>query len=249
MPFLTPDAPPDEFVCRTIKIPKDSIWLSLISGALSSLIFESAWEKFGTLTPREAADAFTNIFLEYTRSNCVGRAGEIFFWPSDIQDPPEALELNGQTVRIGDYPELFTAWYGELSPEYMDAEIPLPNYASRAVVVAGTVEGLTSHYPGEFFGDEQVELTEMTMPNHTHYIPPPDMIDPGHAHGAISGTNTVVNGGLEAPAASATLFPSTTSFGTTGITFASTTSGDAGGGAPHDNIPPSVALRAFVKTK
>jgi len=62
--FLTPNVPPEERLCRSFSIPNDTVWLGTFIGALEALTSEAAWEKYGTLTPEEAAEAYREIIAD-----------------------------------------------------------------------------------------------------------------------------------------------------------------------------------------
>lgn len=65
MPYLTPNAPPDQTVCRVIKIPADAAWLSIVDGALSELMKVYRFEQFGDYTPEQTAARFMEMYDQY----------------------------------------------------------------------------------------------------------------------------------------------------------------------------------------
>lgn len=75
MPYLTPDTPPDETVCRLMVIPKDSHWLALVDGAFTELVKKYNWELFGTYTPEETSQKFLQIYSDFIMSECADMSG------------------------------------------------------------------------------------------------------------------------------------------------------------------------------
>lgn len=60
--YLTPDAAPDDLLCRSFSIPNDDRWLGNFMGALYALTQEENWKQYGDLTPEQAAEAYRDIF-------------------------------------------------------------------------------------------------------------------------------------------------------------------------------------------
>lgn len=81
MPYLTPDTAPPDTVCRTLVIPNDKFWLSIVNGALSDLGYSYRYEKFGTATPEETAAVFQAMFEDYLVSACMN--GQLLVSPQD----------------------------------------------------------------------------------------------------------------------------------------------------------------------
>lgn len=81
MPYLTPDSAPAATVCRTLVIPDDVNWISIVNGALSELIHAYRFEQFGTATPDEVADVFRTMFYDYLVSACMN--GQLLISPQD----------------------------------------------------------------------------------------------------------------------------------------------------------------------
>lgn len=72
MPWLTPDSIPEGDTCRPLSIPDDSVWLALVSGALTELTQKFNWEKFGTLTVDETVAKMQEIIDSYYANPCGG---------------------------------------------------------------------------------------------------------------------------------------------------------------------------------
>jgi len=72
MPWLTPDNIPEDDTCRPLSIPADSVWLALVSGALTELTQKYNWQKFGTLTVAETVARMQLIVDGYYDDPCAG---------------------------------------------------------------------------------------------------------------------------------------------------------------------------------
>jgi len=70
MPYLTPDTPPEDTVCRILRIPNDPFWLSIVDGALSSLIFAYNFEAHGDYGPDDTAERFTQMYDDFQAQSC-----------------------------------------------------------------------------------------------------------------------------------------------------------------------------------
>lgn len=139
--------------------------------------------------------------------------------------PQGTLLCDGSTYQRADYPNLYDALdtFYHLNAD----EFSVPDLSDRFVLGAGT--GHSVNTSGGSFEHTQ---TEAELAPHSHTSPP-------HAHSEIAAAPTIVNGGLEAPASSASPFTTTT--GLTSVSIDST-----GGGSPMDITPPYVALRYVV---
>lgn len=150
--------------------------------------------------------------------------GTIF--PYVTAEPPVySLPCDGSVYLREDYPQL----YIELDDAFIiDADtFFVPDLRGR------TLLGVNDDHPmGESDGQETVTLTTEQMPSHSHSNTP-------HAHSEIAAVDTIINGGLEAPASAATAIPATTGFTSIDI-------GDTGGGEAHTNMPPFVAIKYAI---
>jgi len=70
MPYLTPDAPPDDLVCLQIRIPNDITWIGIVKGALSELLLSYNFEPFGDYTPAETVQRFIAMYDDFVFSEC-----------------------------------------------------------------------------------------------------------------------------------------------------------------------------------
>jgi len=104
MPWLTPDSIPEEDDCRPLFIPADSVWLALVSGALTELTQPYNWEQYGALTVQETVDKMAEIINGYYDTAClnctfpdgghvirIGEAGQL----QELDDNGEWVEPSG----------------------------------------------------------------------------------------------------------------------------------------------------------
>jgi len=70
MPYLTPDAPPDETRCFILTIPNDVTWIGIVKGALSELIKSYNYEAFGAFSPAQTASKFLDIYDQFVTQEC-----------------------------------------------------------------------------------------------------------------------------------------------------------------------------------
>lgn len=143
--------------------------------------------------------------------------------------PPNVLPCDGATYDRVDYPDL----YAVLDAVFIvDADtFVVPDLRDRVAVgeSAGRAVGDTG-------GEETHTLTIAELPSHDH-----SANDAGHVHAEIIAVDTLVNGGLEAPAPSATAAPSSTGLGYANISIGST--GDDGA---HNNMQPFLVLKKGI---
>jgi len=231
MPFLTGYNVSPGFACRRVRVPGDLFFLMAVTGALRELTFAYNWEQFGDVTPDEAAATALLMWEEFAESDCM--IGAVF--PYATMEPPQGcLTCDGSVYQRVDYPLL----YERLDPVFIvNADyFAVPDLRNRTVVGEGNRD------PGEIGGSEGVSLSVEEMPLHTHLADPHAHSDSGHAHTEVAASASIVNGGLEAPAPSATPIPATTGIGFANIQPATVTIQSAGEGIAHNNMPPFLVL-------
>ena len=141
---------------------------------------------------------------------------------------------NGDEVSSEEYPELAEV----LIPT--DGKIILPDLCGRTIVGAGQdKKGMLTNRP--LFGDgglENVTLTIEEMPSHSHKI-----TDPGHHHNIKFG---LAEHGDEVhiPFRNGDSSEHKTESAKTNIKI-----NNSGGGSPHENMPPYLALNYIIKVK
>lgn len=173
------------------------------------------WYQVGTATEAEAAEIFIKIYnslgTDMTTIGCiVPFAGGIL--------PAGWLVCDGSSLLRVSYPDLFAA-IGTVWGSADSLHFNLPDLRGRTLVGQGTnpVSG-TTFTLGEYSGEESHTLTTAEIP--------------AHSHTEVTAVPTLINGGLEAPASSAT--PST---GATGLT---------GGGGSHNNMQPFAGVNYAI---
>ena len=141
---------------------------------------------------------------------------------------------NGVTMAI----QQNTALFSLLGTQYGgngQTTFQLPNFVNRAATNQGNGPGLTPHTAGETYGVSSVTLNTQQMPAHTHslniYNQPTDSKkaaspSTGNALGSPS-MSTFVAGAANAPFAPTVLVP-------------------AGGGQPHENRQPYLAMNFCI---
>lgn len=253
MPFLTPNSLPTGFVCRQLHIPDDPEWLEVVNGALVELIKAYNWEAFGTVTPVQAAERMQAMFLEYLESSCL--IGAIMPYGT-IQPPDNTLPCDGSLHQRDDYPKLYDRLESALIVD--GGSFRTPDLRGRFVLAADV-----DNQPLDEGGESEITLTVGQMPEHGHTSPPHghsnlphDHVSPPHFHTEVIPTPTVINGGIEAPAAGAVPTPSVTGAASAIISPNSITIGDTavtinstGGGEAHPNMPPFTALNYCIVAK
>lgn len=209
--WITPaESPPSTYLARRLLIPTGQDWIAAVSGCLIELAKPGSWEQIDGITPDEAAAAFDAMFTAYSTEDWSMIGVILPYASADV--PANCLACDGATYNRVDYPALFAA----LDDAFLlDADtFKVPDLRGRTAIGTGTGTGLSSRSMGDSVGSERITLSTDEIPS--------------HAHGEGIALPAIINGGVEAPAASAT--PSS---GTTGFT---------GGGSSHDNMMPSLAL-------
>ena len=113
----------------------------------------------------------------------------------------------------------------------------LPNFTGSAACAIGQGPGLTPRTIGETFGSETVALQTTEMPAHTHAFNIYNQSDASKRHGA-----PLANDALSAPGMVTPFAPNATASGN----FPGQMIQPAGGGQPHDNQQPYLALNFCI---
>lgn len=212
--WLTPDSE-GGFISRPLYIPAELV--PHVSGALLELTHSYRWEQFGNLTPEQCAALASQMMEVYYKGNPM--IGVIAPY-ANATIPDNMLPCDGSTFLRADYPDL----YALLANPYLDDadHFHTPDLVARFVMGDAANAGTQG-------GEAAVVLTTQQIPSHAH-------ADAGHLHSEVAAVATVINGGLEAPAAAATPFPTATGVGYAQIQA-------TGGGEAHNNLPPYHGLR------
>lgn len=233
-PYLTPDAPlPSQTACFRLKIPNNLTFIGAVKTALLDLTRSWRWEIYGSMTPEEAARAALDMYNEFNQDTGWCMIGAIYPYAT-TQAPENTLECDGSSHLRTDYPQLYAALD---SAFIIDTDhFATPDLRARNVVGAnGTLSGFGLLSVGQTGGEAQHTLTTSELAAHSHTTNP-------HTHSEVTAVATVINGGLEAPAASAT-----PSIGVTGS--ASPSTNNAGSSDPHNNVQPFLALKYCIVAK
>jgi microcystin-dependent protein len=143
---------------------------------------------------------------------------------------------NGQLMAISQNAALFsligTTYGGDGRTTFA-----LPDLQGRtAVHPSDGSDGLTSGFLGETGGEETVALLQSQMPVHTHTVSAVD---------ALGTTNSPAGASFATPRIGRT--PEPTYAAAAGpLTLAPSAFTQAGGGAPHNNMPPYVTLNYMI---
>lgn len=215
--WLTTDSIPNPVTSRVLLIPDDEQWIAIVCGAILELTAAYNWEQFGAKTPQECADRAWQMYLEFRDSKVEGHLiGEVVAYAGTTNPKPgKWLPCLGTSILRADFPELFTA-IGTTFGAVDGFHFTIPDLRDNAIVGTGNQYTL-----GMMFGEQNHQLTVDELPS--------------HAHSEIAAIDTLINGGLEAPASAATVFSSYTGY--------------VGSDMGHNNIPPSLALDYYIVAK
>lgn len=150
--------------------------------------------------------------------------------------PLDWAQCNGAMLPIRQYTALFSligTYYGGDGT----TTFQLPNFTGRTACSQGQGPGLTPRGIGKNFGTNQVTLTAGEIPSHNHNI------NLYHQPNVEFQSATPATGyGLAGPAKTSAFVPNTAP----NTTLAVTTIGIAGGGQPHENRQPLLALNFCI---
>ncbi len=150
--------------------------------------------------------------------------------------PMDWTQCNGAMLPLRQYTTLF-ALIGTTYGGDGQTNFQLPNLSGRAACSQGQGAGLTQHIIGDNFGAEQVSLSSNEIPSHSH------IVNVYHQSNASLQSNVPAAGyGLCTPALTAAFVQNATP----NTTFAPTVIGAAGGGLPHENRQPLLALNFCI---
>jgi microcystin-dependent protein len=211
------------------------VGIPVVALGLSAIAYASGPK---TWTPGESlksVDLNTNFAIVRTPPGAISAFG-------GGAAPDGWLLCDGSAVSRTMYADLFSAIGTTFGAGDGATTFNTPDLRGRAVVGAGSGQGLSARKVGDSFGAESVSLTTAQLPAHTHAVN-----DPGHSHTSAGGFGFVSPGpgqsaGIVTSGNGYVLAPHT-SPSTTNITVQST-----GNGAPVPVVPPGLALNAIIKT-
>jgi len=214
--WLTPDTLPAQNRCYALVVPDDDDWWSTVLGALVLLTNPVNFELYGSVTPDETAARFADCVERFTKGLPCMYLGTVFS-SVDPVIPAGCLRADGAQVLQADYLDLY-AIVGNTFGGADPGYFRLPDLQGRVALGTGPGPGLTPRSAGDTGGSETHQLTTSEMPSHNHSV---------HMHGTP---------GVGAPGAVPFEIP---------WPFAGVT-GNQGGDADHENMPPFLALYAYI---
>lgn len=239
--YLTPDAPPpNEFICRRLRIPASAAFLSLVGGAIASLMFESAWEQEGELTPEETAQLFKRMYIDIeTEYGCM--VGEIKSFLRETL-PPHVLPCDGSVYNRVDYPDLYSVLPASF---ILNAdEFITPVMQRRGLMGAGESGIYPDWVLGDMIGSEAVDLFIENLPAHSHTNPPHTHTDAGHSHiYTPPGISLPVVAPGEVPATAPAVLPGNTLTGFAIISADSIIIDETGEGEEFETLDPALIIQ------
>lgn len=143
---------------------------------------------------------------------------------------------NGATLQIRQYSALFSLIGTQYGGDGVNT-FQLPNFTGRAPCSQGTGPGLTPRVMGETFGANTAQLNVTELPNHTHQL-----TVYRQPTAALQHNTPLANDGMIALAGTSAFVPSTPPSGT----LSPTAIGAAGGGLPHENRQPMLAVNFCI---
>lgn len=161
--------------------------------------------------------------------------GGVLDWPATTNPPGPAtwLELNGDPITRGTYPELFAAW------NLPGQNANLPDRRGRSPMGAGKGPGLENRVVGDRPGEEKHRILKDELPS--YQLP---VSDPGHFHAYDRPAGRIAQWGSDPDHASYTGAGSNTQIAWTGISVSSGGRGDL-----MNVIHPVLVTRYFVRAR
>lgn len=176
-----------------------------------------------------------------------GTIGEIRIFTGNYA-PENWMFCTGQSLMVSSLPKL----YKILGNKYGGDEtyFCLPNLSGRAAIGSGTTAGLSSYTLGQMTGSASEQLNLTQMPAHYHEINnnltakinllcstlPATTADPTGAYPATATSTMPYSKDLDANMADVSI----------NVTAASLSTSNAGGGLPHNNMQPYLAINYII---
>lgn len=194
------------------------------------------YSDYADMLDGEHATAFAQA--DHTHPRIVG---ELILWPVDT--PPAGwLLCNGQAVSRSTYAELFALIGTTYGSGNGSTTFNVPDLRGRVPLgqddmggsSANRVTAAAADLPGGSGGAETHTLTTAEMPSHTH-------VQNAHTHGLVAGTSI-----FEIGVGSKAVPGAGSGAGNTSLADATATNQNAGGGSPHNNMPPYLTLNFVI---
>lgn len=164
----TPDAPLEPVVYQQyiVTMPVNADMQRFIIGALTGISLATAWENYGTLTDREAANYVKEVIRSMMPFSLLGTIVTVHRESLDNS----MLQCDGSVYNRDDYPQLWEVWPSAMKDA---TTLTLPDLRNLFLVGAGLDYEL-----GESGGEAEVLLTIDEIPSHNHgYSSPTTNID------------------------------------------------------------------------
>ncbi|DBA76535.1 TPA: hypothetical protein ACH3X2_008590 [Trebouxia sp. C0005] len=181
--------------------------------------------------------------VQPTTANSLSWVGQLCIGCAEAT-PDGWLPCDGKAVNREKYSQLF----GVIKSAYGDGDgqttFNVPNLQGRVAVGQGS-EGSGFEKVGSTGGEAAHKLQEHEMPAHTHHVH-----DPGHQHHVrYCGRNYTAQGGKDSAFGANALGHDGegSGVGDTGAEPSHISLHQAGGGAPHNNMPPYIVMCYFIK--
>jgi len=229
-PVPAPVSDPDAGVFVSVCFNPE--WLPYVIGCLKQLTNEATWDvatKSDMDTVLQQVDTLMGLFSE----GCpVSVTGMIEMFGGDTA-PSGWLFCDGSEIDRTTYVDLFNVIGTTFGVGDGTDTFNLPDMRGRIAVGVGQQSGGTDFALADTGGEETHVLSVNELAAHSH-------TDTGHTHLDNNATSTIINGGLEAPAASAIPSVTTTGSGSANLT-------DTGDDDAHNNLQPYLALNYIIK--
>jgi microcystin-dependent protein len=159
--------------------------------------------------------------------------------------PAGWLKCDGSAVSRTTYAQLFARVGTAYGAGDGSTTFNLPNLLGRFPLGAGQGTGLTNRLQGATGGEEAHVLATAELPAHNHGI-----TDPGHSHGAPSGTGFMVqlNSSSEGNTTSPSGMRTTNGGANTGGAGTGISTQNTGSGTAHNTMPPFAVVTYIIKT-
>jgi len=216
--YLTPDTLPATNRCGVLVYPDNEEFAANIRGALQVLTFPYSFDKYGSLTPEQTAEAYLPMFDGFCLNQGVCRViGEIIPFAGSVSPSSNWIICDGSSLIRADFPDLFSVigtTYGAVDGSHFN----IPDLRGRAPVGSGAGPGLSARSTGDSFGEETHTLTIGELASHVH----------GTGNSVLIATATPPPLDVLGP----NPFPAIT--------------GSTGNDDPHNNIQPSLAINFLI---